>query len=543
MNDFVQKLIQKYQTFGWNKSLDVLYDVQDIIKEARADYKNGDDQKQFQQKFIIFLDSFCRSTKAISDVYFHVRKKNTIWNKLSNNSQINIPSTDQLNQLADFNDFFVVNESYSDLNLLIENQITGQKFTAVLFQLFGYCNYLVIFNKNDYRSQKALRLIETLVTQIKEINKEYLANSLNRRKIDQLEKELVSKERNLIVTERNLKRRVYEIHNLLEISNELYSILNLKQLINSALLIIVGQVGCQKAFAFLYDTNDRKYSRRFTKGLDMVELADLEIAVDHPLVGFFEKIQKPILLNDLRKNESLISLCDTLREHQIELIAPVIYNDRVQGFIGCGALLSDQEFSKNEMDIFNILINIISISVSNAQTYEEVKNLSLTDAMTSLNNYRYFEDRLKEEINRARRSDTPVSLLMLDIDYFKNYNDTLGHQAGDEALRNLGWILKNTVRDEDIVNRYGGEEFGIILPGIEKNVISVLGERIRSKIEEYPFYKENVQPGGRITVSLGGACFSCDADNFDDLVYKADQALYKAKNSGRNKLTIYNTDM
>jgi diguanylate cyclase (GGDEF)-like protein len=159
--------------------------------------------------------------------------------------------------------------------------------------------------------------------------------------------------------------------------------------------------------------------------------------------------------------------------------------------------------------------------------------------MTNLNNYRYFENRLVEEINRSRRNNTCVSLLMLDIDEFKNYNDELGHQAGDEALRTVGWILKNVVRDGDIVNRYGGEEFAIILPGMEKDLISILAERIRMKIDEHPFYKQKVQPGGSLTISLGGATFPSDADDFEMLVLKADKALYHSKKSGKNRCTIF----
>ena len=132
---------------------------------------------------------------------------------------------------------------------------------------------------------------------------------------------------------------------------------------------------------------------------------------------------------------------------------------------------------------------------------------------------------------------------MLDIDFFKNYNDKLGHQTGDEALRTVGWILKNTVRDGDIVNRYGGEEFAIILPGMEKSMITILAERIRAKVEEYPFYKEHVQPGGSLTVSLGGATFPTDADSFESLVKRADQALYYSKNKGRNFCTIFSSEI
>lgn len=542
MNEFVHKVLNRYNSLGRDKSLFLLNEAQVLLSEARSTRSNGSN-KSFHQKVLIFLESFVKATRSVSQVYYHVKNEGNNWFKLTDNSVIDLPNCEQISKVNDKNDFVVIQENMADLDSLIKNRLSRHKNPVASFELSGYCDYLVVFNRNAIHSQKAIRTLETTIIQIKQFDKDFLLFNQGQLKVEKIEQELLLKSRDLIVTEKNLKRRVYEIQNLLEISNELYSILNLKQLINSALLIIVGQVGCQKAFAFLYDSNHRKYSKRFTKGLGQQELSEFEIQVDHPLVAYFEKSYKPVLVEELKKEKKLKKVCENLLKHKIELIAPIVYGDRVQGFVGCGALLSDQKFSKNEMDLLNILINIISISVSNAQTYEDVKNLSLTDAMTSLNNYRYFEDRLKEEINRCRRNNTSVSLIMIDIDHFKNYNDALGHQAGDEALRNLGWILKNTVREEDIVNRYGGEEFCIILPGIEEDVIQVLGERLRSKIEEYPFYKENVQPGGRITVSLGASCFSRDADNFEDLVYKADQALYKSKNAGRNLITIYSEDM
>ncbi len=543
MSNILHMVVDKYHSLNWENNLRVLSESHHLIQEARSYANNGQNNESFHNKFIFFMEGFINSSKVISDVYYHLRKDSNTWKKVSDNGTVQIPTTNKLVQLTELNDFFIVNEDFTALENIDDIKLKGLKKQAILFQMMDYCDYLIVFNKNTLRTHKLIRFMESLILQLKEVKKESIQHYKYRDLVDSLEKKLVTKEQNLMATERNLKKRVYEIHNLLEISNELYAILNLKQLINSALLIIVGQVGCQKAFAFLYDSNHRKYSKRFTKGLDQVELSELEIAVDHPLVAYFEKNHKPVLVESIKGEEALTGVCQNMDDNQIELIAPIIYGDRIQGFVGCGTLLSEQKFSKNEMDIFNILINIISISVSNAQTYEDVKNLSLTDAMTNLNNYRYFEDRLKEELNRARRNETSVSLIMLDIDHFKNYNDTLGHQAGDEALRNMGWILKNTVREEDIVNRYGGEEFCVILPGIEKEVITILGERLRQKIEEYPFYKENVQPGGRITVSLGGSCFPSDSDNFEELVYKADQALYKSKNSGRNKLTVFTTDM
>lgn len=541
MNRLAQQLRGFFSRKGNDNTLLLLQSMQELITEIEQDLIHGLGIESANARFKHFIRTLFSEMTAIEDVLYHHKKDGDLWTSLLSEErsvECNLPICRQLNAetLTLFENELPVLEKFLGPNPLGQNK----KVAGISF--FNLCDYLFILKKNG-QENKLISFLDSFFKYYTKFQQFFQQENETDKKISQLEQQIMESQVRLTTTERKLKRRVYEIHNLLEISNELYSILNLNQLINSALLIIVGQVGCQKAFAFLYDSNLRKYSRRFTKGLSQLELKELEVAVDHPLIPYFESNYKPIAINQLLKEPELSSLAADLMSQNIEFIAPLITNDRVQGFIGCGTLLTEKPFSENEMEILNILINIISISVANAQTYEEVKNLSLTDAMTNLNNYRYFEDRLKEEINRGKRNNTPVSLLMLDIDHFKNYNDTLGHQAGDDALRSIGWILKNTVREEDIVNRYGGEEFCVILPGIDKKIIPVLGERIRAKIEEYPFYKENVQPGGSITVSLGGACFSKDADNFEELVYKADQALYKSKKEGRNRLTIFSEDM
>ncbi len=512
----------------------------EILKLAEDSFVTDEKKLLFVAHFNKFLSKIVQKHKGLIDFLYYNHNAGSQWIRNSDKKVFDFAS-----------DFFDNVEQHTVINIISENELLVElrrnKILPFGSGIFHFCligiHYFVLFKRFNLNISRIIQGINDLLIKIHLIEQSHLRLKQLQDRVGKLEHDLIKKERELVLTERSLKRRVYDIHNLLEVSNDLYSILNLKQLINSALLTIVGQIRCHKAYAILYDMNQRRYSRIFTKGLDPIEMANLELEVDHVLVNHFAKNPRPLRVEKIKEHEKLKEYCEFLEKLQIEVIAPIFHSERVQGFIGSGALLNGEKFGKSELEIFAILVNMISISVSNAQTYEEVKNLSLTDAMTNLNNYRYFEDRLKEEINRARRNSTNVSLLMLDIDYFKNYNDTLGHQAGDEALRAIGRILKGSVREEDIVNRYGGEEFCIILPNIDKKVIPVLGERIRRKIEEYPFYKEYVQPGGRITVSLGGASFDDDAESFEELVYKADQALYKSKNSGRNKLILYNQEM
>jgi len=353
------------------------------------------------------------------------------------------------------------------------------------------------------------------------------------------EKKYQESEKKVTSANKEKRLKIYELHNLVEASNDIYSILDIKQLINSSLLTIIGQVGFQKAFVLLYNKESKKYNEIHNKGFGKKKFDELKFDLTSPLISYFLKNRTPVYISKLEQNKNLKNFARELKKLGILVVAPMIYSERLQGIIGAGEKLQFQNFTEADFEIFHILVNIISISIGNSHMFQEIKTLSLTDAMTGLHNYRYFEDRLKEELNRAKRHKKNVSLMIMDIDHFKNYNDTLGHQAGDEVLRTIGKVLRETIRDEDIVARYGGEEFCIILPGIEKKGIPILGERVRKKIETEKFFKEEVQPGGQVTISIGTSTFPEDASDYRTLVENADKALYQAKNAGRNQIKVY----
>jgi len=167
-----------------------------------------------------------------------------------------------------------------------------------------------------------------------------------------------------------------------------------------------------------------------------------------------------------------------------------------------------------------------------------LEELAITDGLTGLYNRRYFEQRLAEEISRCQRYESVLALAMIDVDYFKCYNDANGHQRGDEALTQIGRLIKEIVRCSDVPARYGGEEFAVILPDTDAYGAGAVAERIRRAVEAARFAGEEKQPGGKITVSVGVACYPRDARNADELIQASDCALYLAKNRGRNAVVV-----
>ena len=261
------------------------------------------------------------------------------------------------------------------------------------------------------------------------------------------------------------------------------------------------------------------------------------------------------------------------------LLVPLIFKDQVMGCLELVEKRCVRRFSDEERELSTTLAALAAVAIQNARLYGDAQHLAITDGLTGLYNHRYFYERLAQDVARARRYELPLSLLMIDIDDFKTYNDRFGHRAGDALLHELAGVLESQTRQQvDLVARYGGEEFVVILPstsaqgaaragerlrdavtgsgrdrvrmpvvvgaGFESDIETAaedsaahaMGERIRSSIAGATFGTDQAPPV--ITVSIGVASLPGRATTADSLVDEADVALYRAKRLGKNRVEV-----
>jgi diguanylate cyclase (GGDEF)-like protein len=216
------------------------------------------------------------------------------------------------------------------------------------------------------------------------------------------------------------------------------------------------------------------------------------------------------------------------------VLIPLKAKDRVNGIIVADNFITNNPINKDDIHMLTMLANQAGLAIENSQLFELTAERAHSDYLTSLWNHGYFQYLLQTELDKAKATKTPLTLIMIDIDDFKIYNDTLGHQAGDKILKNLANLLRNQSRKMDYVCRYGGEEFTIILPHTDKKEAFLIAERIRMDIQKYPFLNEAIFPSKQLTVSLGIATFPENGLLAADLITTSDKSLYQAKNKGKN---------
>lgn len=334
----------------------------------------------------------------------------------------------------------------------------------------------------------------------------------------------------------DLDRRINELDTLYKVGKDISSILDFTQLQNSILEKVVKVVRAERGSLMLLDETEKVLTIGVAVGLTEEIQREARVGLGEPVAGYVMETQQPLFVEDVERDQAFLAIKRTNITRGTLMCVPLRAKDKMLGVLNVSRS-EPNSFTERDFHLFQSLATQASIAIENARLYR----YAVTDEMTRLYNHRYFQQRLDEELQRADRYDSKVSLILLDVDHFKKFNDTYGHQEGDRVLKTVSRLLEKSIREVDIPARYGGEEFVVICPEKDAEGAMVPAQRIRTAIETYDFRINGVRVP--LTVSLGVACYPDQARNKFDLILFADTALYTSKESGRNRATIYSPSM
>jgi diguanylate cyclase (GGDEF)-like protein len=375
-----------------------------------------------------------------------------------------------------------------------------------------------------------------------------------------------------------LERTKSELAILYEISNAMRTTLKLDEILYIILTGVTAHIGLgfNRAVLFLVNEKENLIEGKVAIGpesgeeanrvwkyveqekMDMEDLINAYKISHHAQEsGFTQQIQHiKISLSEQKNN--LLALCvlegmplhltketmqnykadpiiQLLRQPEELVVVPLKAKEQVNGIILCDNFITKKPISKDDLRMLIMLANQAGLAIENSRLYEKTVIRAHLDSLTNLWNHGYFQYLFSVELEKSRATSTNLSVIMLDIDDFKVYNDTLGHQAGDEILKDMATLLKNQSRKMDYVCRYGGEEFAIILPYTDKKEAFLIAERLRENIEKHHFVRQEILPNKILTASLGVATFPENGDSTAQIIQHADNALYDAKEKGKNR--------
>jgi diguanylate cyclase (GGDEF)-like protein len=309
-----------------------------------------------------------------------------------------------------------------------------------------------------------------------------------------------------------------------------------REVCQTVLKHVVRALPCRIA-AFAVPNEDGQLSILATHGYPLTLVEHLRIPPGTGVLGSVYQRGTPLRVLDVATHPAIGHRRSRYRTDSFVAV-PLVAGSDVLGVVALTDRLDGGVFSRDDLSSLRALVAPASLALSRERQRRQAERYALSaaiDPVSGLYNRRYFESRLEEELQRARRSATPVALLMLDIDDFKGVNDRFGHLAGDSVIRDVAEILRRSVRAFDVCTRYGGEEFAVLMPGNGPESAAATAERIRERVELYQ-PTDPALVGLKVTASLG---ISATVDGAArELIEHADRALYAAKRSGKNQVRI-----
>lgn len=329
--------------------------------------------------------------------------------------------------------------------------------------------------------------------------------------------------------------RINELQALHEVGSTVSSTLKLESLLSQVCLILEETFKYYKIAILLVNPQTNELELMASHGYE--DKRDnlgrrLRIGRDG-ITGMVAASGEPVVIDDVTKAPRYICMDPKTRS---EIAVPLASKNRVIGVLNVESDMPSA-FDRIDLRLLTTLANQVAVAVENARLYEETEQLAVTDGLTELFNHRYFQGFLDRELSRARRYTRPLSLIMIDLDRFKNINDTYGHQVGDQVLKRVAAALKSQARDVDLVARYGGEEFMVVLPETGKREAHALAERIRQAVGEQIHPLPDSTGQFQVTISLGVASYPEDGAEKSELVDRVDKALYRSKTEGRDRVS------
>ena len=327
--------------------------------------------------------------------------------------------------------------------------------------------------------------------------------------------------------------------NLPEAVKRLCSNLTHEEVSSSIVRLVYQLIGGGEIALFLYDPDQKKLKLSLAYGLDKQKHAGLSYAVGEGKIGVTAEARVVLNADDFKSNPEIRGKIPRDRDPlQIDFCAPIRFKERLHGVLSVGKIKNPDP---NHRTFLSMIADLAAISLDNLIRLDDAQLTARVDPLTGLYNRRYFEERLMEEGWKCKNYSFACSIFLFDIDHFKSYNDQNGHPAGDQLLKDLSQMVRTQTRGTDILTRYGGEEFIVLLSARNKGEAMQYADGIRKLIETHKFPHMEKQPMGFLSISGGVASFPDDGQSLNEIIQKADKALYMAKEAGRNRVIPFPT--